>query len=95
MPVFGPIFQSYDADRYADFSCATCHPGAEAYDFEMPALFPLDWSNADYWAAEGIYVGDGSGFMEVVTSTMVGVLDEEPYNPETGAGFGCYSCHQP
>jgi hypothetical protein len=24
---------------------------------------------------------------------MAGLLGEEPYNPETGKGFGCFSCH--
>ena len=61
----------------------------------MPSQAALDWSYSTYWAENGIYVGDGSGFMEQVTGTMIAVLEEQPYNAETGEGFGCYSCHQP
>ena len=30
----------------------------------------------------------------LVTGTMTTLLEEQPYNAETGEGFGCYSCHQ-
>jgi hypothetical protein len=93
IPAVTPIFQAYDADRFAEVTCVTCHPGAAEYDFAMPGLFPLNWDYAGNWVEAGIYVGDGTGFMEQLTTEMVTTLGEEPYNMETGEGFGCYGCH--
>ena len=37
MPRVRPVFQAHDAERFADFSCATCHgSGADRGDFAMP-----------------------------------------------------------
>lgn len=38
VPTMRPLFQAYDADRFAAFSCKTCHgSGVQAGDFHMPS----------------------------------------------------------
>jgi hypothetical protein len=85
-------FQAHDAERFAGFECATCHTGMGDGDVSMPAVHPIDFADAGSWPP-GYYNGDGSGLMEVVTAEMAGILGMEPFNPDTGEGFGCYSCH--
>lgn len=48
LPRMQAVFQAHDPERFADFSCATCHgSGAASGDFAMPSqLLPvLDASN--------------------------------------------------
>lgn len=38
LPSMRPLFQDFDAERFAAFSCKTCHgSGVQAGDFEMPS----------------------------------------------------------
>ena len=88
-PGMAKIFHELDAEEFKDFSCATCHgPGAKSGDFEMPsASLPLN-------AHEMEKHPDVAKFMtERVVPAMAKMLGEEPYNPETNSGFGCYHCH--
>ena len=88
VPTIQPEFEAYDA-RFADMTCATCHgTGASDGSFSMPSdvLFPIDFANFP--------TGDGADFMlETVTPMMVDLLDEEPFDADTGGGFGCLGCH--
>lgn len=88
-PVMAKVFQE-SSSEYENFSCATCHgPGAKNGNFEMPTkdLPPLD----DEEMAEHPEV---TQFMiERVVPEMAKLLGEEPFNPETHEGFGCFDCH--
>lgn len=89
-PEMAKVFQAHDAEEYAEFSCATCHgPGAKEGNFEMPsaALPALDQEEMDEHPEVTKFM------MEAVVPKMAELLGEEPYNPETHQGFGCYDCH--
>jgi hypothetical protein len=78
-----------------DFSCKTCHgSGADSGSFKMPSdsLPKLDVS--DGFADEKKAHPEAVQFMmEKVVPAMAALVDEEPYNPETHQGFGCFECH--
>lgn len=89
-PKMALVFQEAAPEKYADFSCGSCHgPGAQEGDFEMPsdALPALD----DEEMEEHPQI---TQFMkERVVPEMAALLGEEPYDRESGEGFGCYDCH--
>ncbi|MFT5683697.1 MAG: hypothetical protein ACI8RZ_004629, partial [Myxococcota bacterium] len=88
LPDMKAEFQKYDAEKYKDFNCSTCHGDNEDKSFAMPAVFSLDFDKVDF-------SGPGYAFMnDVVTPMMVDILDVAPYDPKTYQGFGCYGCHQ-
>lgn len=88
-PHMAKVFQEA-SDEYEDFSCATCHgSGAKDGNFEMPnkELPALDKEEMEEHP-------EVTKFMqERVVPEMAKLLGEEPYNPETHEGFGCYHCH--
>jgi mono/diheme cytochrome c family protein len=89
-PTMAKVFQEANADEYANFNCANCHgPGAKQGDFKMPttALPALDKEEMDEHPEVTKFM------MERVVPEMAKLLGEEPYNPETQTGFGCYNCH--
>ena len=77
-----------------EVTCGTCHgAGAKEGKFDMPnaKLYPLDPS--DSFAAHK----DEPEWLEFmgkkVVPTMANTLGVQPYDPATGQGFGCFSCH--
>lgn len=90
MPHMAKVFQEASAEEYADFSCTTCHgPGAKNGEFEMPSgtLPALNKEEMDEHPEVTKFMA------ERVVPEMAKLLGEEPYNPETQEGFGCYDCH--
>lgn len=96
MPSMGKLFKEYDATKYADFSCATCHgPGAKEGKFDMPsASLPKLPAKGDFKALSKAHPKVMEFMATQVMPTMAKNLDMEPYSAETGTGFGCYGCHQ-
>lgn len=93
VPAMAPLFQEHDAERYADFGCATCHgDDAQAVGFEMPnGLAPL---NPEQIPAMFQSEQPMATFMtQTVWPQMAQLLGEAPFNPETGEGFSCLHCH--
>lgn len=93
MPEMKALFVAFDAERYADFGCATCHgEDMQAVDFAMPnGLAPLVPSEipAMFQSEQPMAV-----FMtQEAWPKMVELLDAQPYDPETHEGFGCLGCH--
>ena len=94
MPRSKELFMAFDAERYKDMDCKTCHgPGAEDKSFEMPNpdIMPLDFSKMDQLDEEHKKVADW--MHEVVVPKMADLLGEQPYDPATQQGFGCLGCH--
>ncbi|MBV1859955.1 MAG: hypothetical protein KUG77_16200 [Nannocystaceae bacterium] len=88
-------FKAHDEAAFSGFKCQTCHgDDMKETNFAMPtdSLLPLDAKDP---------VGVAMEFDEEITKFMVEqivpeaaqLLDMEPYNPETGQGFGCFGCH--
>ncbi|MGH1347366.1 MAG: hypothetical protein ACRBN8_37740 [Nannocystales bacterium] len=88
-------FKAHDEAQFSGFKCQTCHgDDMKETNFAMPtdSLFPLDAKDP---------VGAAMEYDEAITKFMVekvvpesaALLDMEPYNPETGKGFGCFGCH--
>ena len=93
MPEMRAMFQEFDGERYAEFNCSTCHgDNAQEVGFEMPnGLAPLDPSQIG-----AMFQSDQpmAQFMtQRVWPRMAELLQEEPFNPETGQGFSCLNCH--
>lgn len=97
LPATTELFQAWQPERFADFSCATCHGAdAQARNYAMPnpsiiALYPtgtvgqVETLNQYLEASTFMY----SRLLPAV-QTMVGARD---FDPATGEGFTCYSCH--
>jgi hypothetical protein len=96
LPAMQAEFQKFDAERFAEFSCATCHgSGAKQGTFAMPnPELPRLPATPEGFKAVGEQHPDMMKFMgEVVKPKMQEMLKEEPFDPATGKGFGCMECH--
>ncbi|MBK8169426.1 MAG: hypothetical protein IPK60_03665 [Sandaracinaceae bacterium] len=98
MPTMGALFREYDATRYAEFSCATCHGAAarQTHNFTMPSasLPVLPGPTSPQWQTPQPEHERVMRFMGgPVEHTMARLLGKEPFNMQTMAGFGCYGCH--
>ena len=84
LPTMQAIFQGYDSEAYAEFSCATCHVTGlsdGSYAMPDPGLPPL--READF-----PYEGELADFMEhEVRATMAELLGP------TDGGRPCVTCH--
>jgi len=95
LPIAAEDFSTYDAERYSAVTCATCHgANADAVHYELPSaeLPVLPRPGTPNW--ERMSQTPVFTFMhDVVTPTMATLVGEEPYNPATNSGFGCFECH--
>ena len=91
VPVMAAKFKAFDAEKFSDVDCKTCHgPGADDGKFDMPsgALPELDFAHPDPDDAAI------SEFMaKEVKPTMANLLGMPEYTPEDPKGFGCLACH--
>jgi hypothetical protein len=95
LPAMKEKFEAFGAEEFADFKCQTCHgDDMKEVKFEMPNdLYALPKENT--WQAAMDYNPEITKFMgEVVVPEMAKLLDMQPFDPETGQGFGCFGCHQ-
>jgi hypothetical protein len=85
-PSMKEAFQGYDADRFADFKCQTCH-GDDMKDvkYEMPnAATPLDPADP---------VADGNGIDEAMTKFMLESVLPKMKEHLAGHDVTCNTCH--
>lgn len=93
-PKMRAVFAKFDADRFQDFTCQTCHGETmELADYHMPnTLYAL--SPTDTVAKAAAYDPKVAEFMiRDVMPEMAKLLGESPYDPATHAGFSCFGCH--
>jgi hypothetical protein len=94
LPEMRTMFQEFDAERFAQFDCTTCH-GANAMEvsFRMPnGLSPLDPAQMQtlFTSPNPMPV-----FMrERVWPRMSELLREPQFDQATGQGFSCFNCHE-
>lgn len=95
-PKMKDLFQQFDAAHFSKFNCGTCHgEGAKDKSFAMPSAklpkLPSTMEGFEKLKAEKPEI---FRFMaEVVVPEMAKLLNEPPYDPATGKGFGCGACH--
>jgi hypothetical protein len=95
MPKLGGMFHDFDAKMFAEPRCTTCHgEGAKKGDFKMPneklPKLPATPEGFKELKAKKPKVVD---FMVDVEKTVAGLLGEQPFDPQTKQGFGCFNCH--
>jgi hypothetical protein len=95
VPKMKELFGAFDAKRFADVKCTTCHgEGAMKGKFEMPnpKLPKLDMKNGfeKHKKKDPKIV---AFMMEQVVPEMAKIIGEPVYDPATGKGFGCMECH--
>jgi hypothetical protein len=94
-PKMAELLKEFDAKRFADVKCTTCHgPGVKQGKFDMPnpklpKLDPKDKFAKHKKKSEKIL----AFMMEKVVPEMASLIGEQPFDPETKKGFGCGNCH--
>jgi len=97
LPKMSAEFQAFDAKRFENFSCATCHgDGAKDGSFKMPnpklPKLPMDHAKMKAIADKK---PDMMKFMGgKVKPDMASLLGKDPWDEKTAPqGFGCMGCH--
>lgn len=89
-------FTAFDAKRFAEMNCVTCH-GDSAKDgtFKMPnpKLPKLPGDEAGLKALMEKKPAIANFMKSKVVPHMASLLGEQPYNMQTHEGFGCFECH--
>jgi len=86
----GKIFKEYDAKKYADFGCTTCH----GPKFQTPKDFlpKLTFNKTKFVVAP-----DKAAILKFMEEKVVGPMatqmGEKPFDMATKTGFGCGGCH--
>lgn len=90
LPIFAEVFQEYDPERYATFSCESCHGNdMRERQFVVPTadLPPVPLPNTPAYQQMAAEHPEDMRFMEeIVTPTMQTMLG-------MGATFTCNGCH--
>ncbi|TNE51914.1 MAG: hypothetical protein EP343_02455 [Deltaproteobacteria bacterium] len=89
LPAVAALFKEYDSTRFGQVGCTLCH-GTDmvAKKFKMPnGIRPFSPQNVPSQ-------GKGVDFMkQKLMPKMIELLGLKPFDPSTGKGFGCFSCH--
>lgn len=94
-PKMTTVFQDFDAKRYANVNCKTCHgEGAMQGKFQMPNPALPKLSLAGGFKKHMDAKPEVTKFMmQKVVPEMAAALGMKPYDPSTHEGFGCAGCH--
>lgn len=97
LPIMKETFQHFDPLAFKKVECATCHgKDAKRVKFKMPnpALPKIAPPGTPGWADVQHDHPRMVHFMKAtVTDRMAKLLGLDTYDPKTGKGFGCNSCH--
>jgi hypothetical protein len=90
LPEMAPVFKAYDAKRYAEFSCKTCH----GPKFKEPKEFLPKLTFKDGKITAFADKPEIAKFMhEEVVPHMATAMGMKPFDMTTHTGFGCGGCH--
>jgi hypothetical protein len=93
VPAMKPLFQKFDAKKFANFNCKTCHgKDADKNKFKMPnGMLP----KLDFAALKaGKQAPKMAEFMgKTVKPGMAKLLEQPEYSESEPKGFGCLECH--
>jgi hypothetical protein len=95
LPRMAQVFKQLDAERYAKIDCTLCHgQRAKQSNFQMPNpdLPTLDFANKLRKERAEKFQTTRFMFKHVVPEMLL-ALGVRPFDPKTGQGFGCQSCH--
>jgi hypothetical protein len=90
-PVMGQVFTEYDAKKYGDFGCGTCHGERKEDPHKVLPRLTLSGDGFQKLSAEKPALMKFMG--EKVTPAMAKAMGEAPFDPATRKGFGCGGCH--
>ncbi len=97
LPIAAESFRGYDASRYTQFECNNCHgDDGQERRYEMPSRYlpALPVPGSPQWNQMRERNPRAFEFMtNDVTPTVRTQLGLPEYDPATGQGFGCFSCH--
>lgn len=90
VPEMEPVFKGFNAKRYGDFSCKTCHgPKYQNPKEYLPKLTMKDGKITAFASKPEV-----SKFMaEQVVPHMATAMGMKPFDMATHTGFGCGGCH--
>jgi hypothetical protein len=90
VPEMEPVFKGYNAKRYGEFGCKTCH----GPKFKDPKEFLPKLTFKDGKMTAFAEKPEIAKFMaEQVVPHMATAMGMKPYDPATHTGFGCGGCH--
>ncbi len=97
LPEMTASFRSYDPKQFAKVTCVTCHgEGAKKGEFDMPtAALPKLSPEGSFKKHMDDNPAITKFMMDKVVPQMATLLGEQPYDPATQKGFGCFGCHMP
>ncbi len=93
LPEMKTAFQKFDAKKFKNFTCKTCHgknPEKTKFKMPNPELPKLDFAALK----AGKQAPKMAKFMgEVVKPDMAKILHQAEYSESNPKGFGCLECH--
>jgi hypothetical protein len=94
MPAMKPVFQNFDAKKFASVTCKTCHgknPQKTKYKMPNPELPALDFEELKAGKVKDKKMLD---FMvKTVKPEMAKILQKPEMTETQQTGFGCLDCH--
>jgi hypothetical protein len=96
LPAMTALLQAYDPAHFTEVTCATCHgANARAVHFHMPnGIAPLPAFGTPAAQERMARQHRTYEFMGTrMLPAMAQLLGQQPYNPQTHQGFGCFNCH--
>jgi hypothetical protein len=95
VPKMGADFKAFDAAKYDNFGCTTCHgKRIKQGHFKMPNPGLPHLSYTDNFKKHRDDKPAITKFMmDKVEPDMASCVGEKPFDPATKTGFGCGECH--
>ena len=95
MPAMKVVFQKRDPQKFAKFTCETCHgEGAAQGHFDMPNPKLPKLVVKELMAGTSQYKKEDLEWMgKEVKPTMAKILQMPEWTPDNPKGFGCNGCH--